>query len=99
MRSKLASVLRCVADELSEPEIPPMPTGLHWTDDNARREQRSRAAIMLLDDETLAGLVVLVRDMGTHAEVLLRGEVAKEFWPAVAQTLADVEREARVAPR
>jgi hypothetical protein len=37
--------------------------------------------------------------MGTHAEVLLRGEVAKEFWPAVAQTLADVEREARVAAR
>lgn len=92
----VASMLRRAADAISQPEeVMVKPPGLHWTDDDEARDARGRMARAILDDETLGVVVLMVRDMGTHTEVVIGGEVHDELWPSIAMTLSLLEREAR----
>jgi hypothetical protein len=92
----VASALHRLADVVAPPEeMMLMPPGLHWTNDADRREARHDMALSMLDDETAAVVVVMVRDRETRMEVIVGGEVRDELWPPIAQTLMLLQKEAR----
>lgn len=92
----VASALHRLADAVAPPEeMMPIPPGLHWTNDADRREARHDMALSMLDDETAAVVVVMVRDRETRMEVIVGGEVRDELWPPIAQTLMLLQKEAR----
>jgi hypothetical protein len=92
----VASALHRLADAVAPPEeLMAMPPGLHWTNDADRREARHDMALSMLDDETAAVVVVMVRDRETRMEVIVGGEVRDELWPPIAQTLMLLQKEAR----
>jgi hypothetical protein len=97
MKATLGAALRKLGDALQPPDEPllPIPPGLSWSDDEKARESRHRAALAILNEETLAAVVVMVREVGDHAEVVIGGEVRAEYWPPIAHTLAALERESR----